>query len=171
MKRNLFLAGVPATGKTWLGTWLSEHGYIHIDAEVDGGIDFDRVGIHRDWNNVIATGHAEAFRVAVDELSHPIVINWGFPVQYLYVVRALQAVGFIAWWVGGDRKAAREAYGKRYLAGRGFHPANFDPQMVAIEQHWLLIESVFGARIISGLAADGSQRQPAEMWAEIEAAS
>src|ERR1051326_6760199 len=106
MKRHLFLGGVPATGKTWLGTWLSGHGYIHIDAEVDGGIDFDRVGIHSEWNDVIGTGRAEAFLAVAEELNQPVVINWGFPVEYLYVVSALRAVGFEAWWIGGDRRCA-----------------------------------------------------------------
>lgn len=170
-KHHLFLAGVPATGKTRLGAWLSDHGYIHIDAEVDGGIDFDRLGIHAEWNDVLATGRAGAFGTAVQALNQPVVINWGFPVEYLYVVSALRAAAFDAWWIGGDRRHARDAYVKRSLDGGGPHPSNFDPQMDAIERHWLLIESVFNHRIVTGLAPDGSHRHPSEIWAEIEATS
>ena len=57
--RRLFIAGVPATGKSLLGQWLAEnHGYIHIDAERDGGADLDRVGIHNKWDDLISTGRA-----------------------------------------------------------------------------------------------------------------
>jgi shikimate kinase len=41
MTKHLFIAGVPATGKTWLGSWLAaERGYRHIGAEKNDGIDF-----------------------------------------------------------------------------------------------------------------------------------
>ena len=53
--RNLFIAGVPATGKSWLGSWLAqEHGYLHIDAEEAGGEDFDSVNIRNEWDLSVA---------------------------------------------------------------------------------------------------------------------
>jgi hypothetical protein len=41
--------------------------------------------------------------------------------------------------------------------------------MDKIEQHSLLISSVFERHVIEGLHPDGSQRTPQEMWAEIAA--
>ncbi|SRR6266545_369041 len=94
MLHNLFLAGVPAVGKSWLGTWLAEQrGYVHIDAERNGGFDFDRAGVHDEWNELIETGRAKSFLTAVRRLAKPVVINWGFPTRYLYIVSALQCRG------------------------------------------------------------------------------
>jgi hypothetical protein len=59
---------------------------------------------------------------------------------------------------------------QRYLAGKGPHPKFFDPQMDDIERHWLLLTSVFGKHMLTGLNPDGSQRKPEEMWAEMTSA-
>jgi len=97
---DLFVAGVPATGESWLGQWLAqEHGYVHIDAERVGGEDFDRAGIHSEWDYLISTGRAAKFVEALARLSKPVVIDWGFPTWLLYVIRALQAEGVQAWWI------------------------------------------------------------------------
>src|SRR5215470_187705 len=107
MANNLFIAGVPATGKSWLGSWLSaEQGYVHIDAERDGGRDFTDAGLHSAWDRLIETGQAKSFLTAVKRLDKPVVVNWGFPVRYLYVVSALQAEGVEAWWLNADRVVA-----------------------------------------------------------------
>ena len=161
---NVLIAGVPATGKSWLGKWLAEkHGYVHIDAEVAGGTDFDQVGIHSEWNDLILTGSATKFANSIQRLSRPVVVNWGFPTRYLYVVSALQAEGFRAWWFQASKDLARRAFVMR----GGISPECFDRQMADIEREWLLIKSVFQLRIVEGLCADGSQRTPQEIWREI----
>src|SRR6266550_4458377 len=49
MARKLFISGVPATGKTWLSSWLADtQGYVHIDAEKEHGADLDRTNVDRD---------------------------------------------------------------------------------------------------------------------------
>ncbi len=130
MHRLIFIAGVPATGKTWLGNWLAEtHGYVHINAEKDDGIDFDVAGVHDEWEQLVTTGRAETFVAALRGIDRPLVLTWGFPVQFLYVVHALSVAGMEPWWIRGDRRHARTAYVERHLRGEGPHPANFDPQM------------------------------------------
>src|SRR5919108_1798579 len=110
MKPHLFVAGVPATGKTWLGSWLAERGYIHIDAEKDNGADLDRMALHQEWNCLVGTGRATTFMAAVKTITQPLVVNWGFPTRYLYVVSALQAEGVHAWWLHAPRGLARKAF-------------------------------------------------------------
>jgi hypothetical protein len=164
---GLFLAGVPATGKSWLGQWLAEeHGYVHIDAERNSGADFDRAGIHKEWDELILTGRATKFAKAIRALQKPVVINWGFPTRYLYDVSALLAEGIDNWWLHAQRNLARRAFIKR---GR-IDVVYFDRQMVDIEREWLPIKTVFGPRIVDGLRPDGSQRTPEEIWRDICAA-
>ena len=163
-RQNLFIAGVPATGKSWLGQWLAdEHGYIHIDAERDAGADFDCVGVHSEWDELISTGRASKFVNAIRRLPNSVVLNWGFPTRYLYVVRALQVEGFCVWWFHAPRNLARRAF----VARGGIDPSYFDKQMADIEREWILIKYVFGPCIVEGLRSDGSQRTPEEIWREI----
>jgi hypothetical protein len=161
---ELFIAGVPATGKSWLGRWLAEnHGYVHIDAERDNGADLDRAGVHPEWDDLLSTGRATKFVRAIKSLQDPVVVNWGFPTRYLYVVRALQVERIPAWWFNAPRSLARNAF----IARPGIDVVCFDRQMNDIEREWLLIEFVFKPRIVEGLHLDGSQRTPEEIWREI----
>jgi hypothetical protein len=150
----------------WLGYWLAEeHGYVHIDAEKAGGADFDRVGAHNEWDELISTGRATKFVRAIGRSRNSVVVNWGFPTRYLYVVSALQAEGVHTWWFHAQRNLARQAF----VARGGIDPVYFDRQMADIEREWLLIESVFRPRIVVGLRSDGSQRTPEEIWREVSA--
>ncbi|MBI4479231.1 MAG: hypothetical protein HY651_04325 [Acidobacteria bacterium] len=168
MPQHLFFAGVPCTGKSLLGEWLAKnHGYLHIDTEIYGGSDFDRAGIHAEWNDLIATKQATNFLRAVSLLKKPIVIDWGFPTGFLYVVAALQAEGVEAWWFHGERTQARAAF----VARGGIDPECFDRQMDDIEREWQRIALVFGKHVLAGLHANGIQRQPEELWSEINKAS
>jgi hypothetical protein len=170
MERPLFLAGVPATGKSWLGCWLAEHGYIHIDAEKDGGADFDRTALHQEWNNLVATGRATVFMAAVKTITKPVVVNWGFPTRFIYVVSALQAEGAHTWWLHASRDLARKAFATREALksqSQRIHIQCFEKQMDDIEREWLLISSVFGKRIVVAIREDGRQRTPEELWSEM----
>jgi hypothetical protein len=164
---------MPATGKTWLGCWLADRGYLHIDAERAGGADFDRVSIHSQWDDLIATGRAAVFAAAVEGLGHPVVVNWGFPLTYLYIVPALQAAGFQTWWLHASREPARKAFVAREQAKPVFEriaAACFDRQASDIDRQWLLINAVFKNRMITAFHQDGSQRNPEELWSEMNQA-
>jgi hypothetical protein len=169
---DIFIAGVPATGKSWLGQWLAEkHGYIHIDAERDRGADLEGAGVRNEWNQLISTGRAGTFVKAIRRLPNPVIVNWGFPTRYLYVVSALQAEGLQAWWFHAQRNPARLAY----VARERIDPtvlsdpqmADFDRQMDDIEREWLLIASVFGSRVVKGLHKNDWPRKPPELWRDI----
>jgi hypothetical protein len=161
---HLFVAGVPATGKSWLGQWLAEkHGYLHIDAERDGGIDFDRVGVHEEWDDLISTRSARKFIAAISEKGKPVIVNWGFPTDFLYVVVALKAEGVDTWWFNGESKVARQAFVRR----GGIDPVYFDRQMADIKREWSRIVPVFQPRLVEALRKDGAQRTPEELWTEM----
>lgn len=167
MATHLFISGAPATGKSWLGNWLSEtRGYLHIDAERNNGADFGRLGVHREWDKLIATREAAAFHDALEQLSKPVIVNWGFPLRFLYVVSALQEVGVQTWWFKADRTQARAAFQNR----GGIDVSLFDLQMNDIEREWSRIKSVFGNRVVCSLRPDGSQREPEDLWSEINTA-
>lgn len=75
----LFLAGIPATGKSYFGGWLeATHGFVHIDAEVPG--QFARFGLHALWDQSLLSTDASAFAVAIQCRHSKVVLNWGFPV-------------------------------------------------------------------------------------------
>lgn len=168
MLRHLFISGVPATGKTWLGTWLAEkQGYVHIDAEKDGGSDFDGVGIHSEFDELLATGRANALVRGMERIGKPVVLNWGMRMEDLFVVTALQEERVGTWWLRADREPARKAFIDR----GGIDPKFFDSQMAQIERYASLLCLVFKDRIIEGLQQDGSQRHPKDLWAEITARS
>jgi hypothetical protein len=174
MSSHLFIAGVPCTGKSLLGNWLeAEREYFHVDAERDGGTDFDRAGFHREWDELIATGLPNAFLTAADRVKKPIVLNWGFPLfpcSYVFVVPALQSGNFSAWWFNGDRGQARTGFIKRESkkpVSRRISVDLFDHQMNQIERHRFLLEKLFGDNVINGLRQDGSQRSAEDIWKEI----
>jgi hypothetical protein len=161
----IFIGGVPATGKTWLGSWLAAtRGYLHVDAENDAGHDFDQAGVHREWDELLSTGGAAPFVGAVRRLSRPVVLNWGLPTRYLFVVAALREEGFRPLWFDAQRAQARAAF----LNRGGLSVESFDRQMDDIEREWALIHQVFCERVISGLKGSGAQRTPDELWSEIQ---
>jgi hypothetical protein len=146
MPNHLFISGVPATGKTWLGAWLAdEKGYVHIDAEKNGGADFDREGLHGAWDNLIRTGSADELLRAMNHLKKVTVLNWGMPMSTLFVVTALQKQGVEAWWINGDAVLARNAF----IARENKKPQkdrisvrSFDGQMREIARYLSLVERV-----------------------------
>jgi hypothetical protein len=164
MNSSFFVSGVPCTGKTWLGCWLAENeGFGHADAEKNEGRDLDTLGIHGEWDSVVNTGTADDLSRKVATLSMPLVLNWGFPMCYMYFVRALQVAGIETWWIRAEPALARGAF----VARGGIDVQNFDRQIAAINRHRFLIELVFGERIIEGLTVTGEQRHPSDLWEEI----
>ncbi|MEO5913567.1 MAG: hypothetical protein ABIS50_05005 [Luteolibacter sp.] len=164
MKSSFFVSGVPCTGKTWLGNWLFENeGFEHVDAEKNGGRDLDTVGIHHEWDSVASEGRADNLARKIAALPKPVVLNWGFPMSYLYFVRALQVAGIETWWIRADPQLARDAF----ISRGGINVACFDRQIGDINRNIALIELVFGTRIIDGLTTNGEQRHPSELWSEM----
>ncbi|SRR6266581_1165727 len=175
MAELLLISGVPCTGKSLLGSYLAdERGYIHIDAERDNGVDFDRTCIHREWDEFLGTGQGKIFVDAAARLGKPMVLNWGMPMNFLPIVPALQAAGMGAWWLCADRALARIAFierEKRKPERERIPVECFHTQMDEIETHWPQIQEIFEKNMLQGLRPDGSQRPAEELWHEISARS
>jgi hypothetical protein len=148
----LFLAGVPAAGKSYLGRQLQEaHGYLHIDAELPG--ELDAHGLHQIWDAGLACSNAQPFVEAVRALHRPVVLNWGFPPHCLPFVASLRSAGFAAWWIDADHAAARAAYRE---IGRPVEL--FDLQIGRIRAAWPAIQKVFSPNVIRVLDASGVRK-------------
>src|SRR6266516_3055754 len=53
------------------------------------------------------TGRAGNFVAAINCRGQPMVLNWGLPMEALFVVAALQAEGVRTWWFRGQRDQAQ----------------------------------------------------------------
>jgi hypothetical protein len=163
---HLFIAGVPTTGKTCFGDWLArEKSYIHVNAELPGGTDFDLAKIHTEWDAVVQTGRAEAFIARLNELGRPVVITWGFRLCYLYIIAALKEAGIHTWWFHADYAVAREAF----VARGGIDVQNFEIQMADIQREWALLKSVFHPRVVETLSSAGRLTFE-QIWVRVGAA-
>lgn len=149
----LFVAGIPASGKSHFGRWLQAiHGYLHIDAEIPGQLD--AYALHEVWDAGLRQANAGAFVEAVQALGRPVVLNWGFPPRCLPFVTSLRSEGFAVWWFDADYSAARLAYSR---LGRPVEA--FDRQIAVIQAAWPAIEEVFAPNIIRALNARGARRR------------
>ena len=114
------LAGIPATGKTSFGRYLSrEHGFAHYDLEC----------FHRGWpvpslHEMWASSPYEFARRAL--ASHGrVAIDWGFPVGCLNMVAELKRAGARVVWFNGHIAHARLLFVHR----GGIPVAAFDAQV------------------------------------------
>jgi hypothetical protein len=158
-KALLLIAGIPATGKSHFGQWLSrEHGYVHVDVEKACRLEI--LGLRATWDACFQSGDASPFVADLRALGSPVAVDWGFPPDLLHIVRALKREGVGVWWFDGDRARAREEFVKR-----GTVPvANFDAQMPRIEFRWAEIRDAFGLNRIDVLASSGQRMSPEEIW-------
>lgn len=81
---NILLVGIPGTGKTTIGNYLSaEKGYIHIDMESGNNIS-------EAWDD------PNKFVEKFDDMPGDVVISWGFVPneKFIGVVNLLKDRGF-----------------------------------------------------------------------------
>ncbi len=154
----LFVAGMPAAGKSHFGEWLQgTHGYHHIDAEKLGA--FTPLGLQDSWNLGASTQDFSRFSSMCLRLGRPVLVNWGFPPHCLALAIALVDSGFEQWWFDGDRVAARDAY-----VDAGRDPTLFDQQTSEIARHKGEILKLFDGRSIRVLDSLGERVDPAQIW-------
>jgi hypothetical protein len=155
----LFVAGIPASGKSHFGEWLqATQGYLHIDAEVAGG-QLDALALHKIWDAALHSTNARPFVDAVRTLDRAIILNWGFPPSYLPFIASLRSAGFSPWWFDADVSAARTGYCQ---AGRS--PVAFDGQLAEIRAAWPAIQQAFAPNIVRVLESDGARMPPVEIF-------
>ncbi len=146
---TILLSGIPATGKSTFGNWLSErHGFLHTDVE-HGGLR--PLGVQETWETALSTRDPGPFVAALAILGRPVVIDWGYLPGFLPFVRSLHDVGLTAWWFDGDVAAARS----RFVARGTGDVLAFDQQMARIEAARPLITEFYADRIVRTLDAAG----------------
>jgi hypothetical protein len=160
----LFIAGIPASGKTHFCKWLAtNHGYIHIDAEVPNRID--EIGLRQVWDKASMSSPPDcvAFAEAVLELrkkfGKPTVFDWGFPPNCLEIASALKRAGFSSWWFEADNAAARAEYSRN---GRPI--ASFDNQLRAINSNREKLMMLFTPHVVMMLDSNGVRLKPEAAW-------
>jgi hypothetical protein len=164
MRLLIFVAGVPAAGKSHFGRWLESNcGFIHIDPEENDQLD--ALAIHQLWDDCFVSRSCLPFAEALRQLGRPAVFNWGFPPPCLPVAQALKAAGFESWWLQADYASARAEFGR---LGRSI--AAFNAQVAAIEAAHTEIMQVFEPNILETLDRAGNRLGPEQIWAHIQRA-
>ncbi len=159
MQVMALVSGIPATGKSEYGRWLQrERGFIHLDLE-NGGMNGPR--LRPAWQECVGSGSPSGLVQAMQELGGAVLLDWGFPPQFLRLVRSLNDAGVAAWWFDGDREAARANFIRRATV-----PVEaLDAQMKEISKAWPEIEAFYGHRIINVISASGSCLPPEQISA------
>ncbi len=161
----LFVAGVPAAGKSYFGRWLESHqGFIHIDPEENHLLD--SLGVDPTWGACVASLDCNAFANALRQLDRPVVFNWGFPVSMLPVVAALKSAGFACWWLDANITQARAEF-KRM----GKSMTSFEQQVAAIDAARDTILQVFQPNVITKIDKAGVRVSPEAIWAAVRHAA
>jgi len=131
---NLFISGVPATGKTTFSRWLASNmDYVRCPSGEEPGPNFRR-----------------EIEAAIDS-GAPVVVEMGFLEGGFDLVEDLTELGFEFWWFDGDREVALQNF-----LDRPNHPAtpeNFRFYMAHVERHWGRYQENFEDRrldVISG---------------------
>jgi predicted ABC-type ATPase len=102
--QNVLVAGIPGSGKTEYCRWLErEKGFLHLDFDelLTGHGTEEKLALIEQLRRT-----AEEFVFAISKQGKPIVIDWGFPLGSLSLVRFFKQNGFAMWWFDGDRAAA-----------------------------------------------------------------
>lgn len=163
--RHVFLAGIPSTGKSYIGNWLQhERGYFHVDAELDG--ELGRLGLRIPWDTAMSS--LDFSGIAIDSAvgGKPLVLSWGFPSSYMFAASAIVRAGFQPWWFDGDIAAARREHIRC-----GKSPSKFDIQVSEIKARESQLHSIFQPNIIHVLQSDGTRTPPREVGARILSAA
>jgi hypothetical protein len=143
---KLFVAGIPASGKTPFADWLrDEFGFMHIDFELLSN-DFQQFLGQHQWN-------LNWFFDKMSRLSRCVVVSWGFPIEALPNVQRLSGSGAQLIWFDGDREAAC----RDWMRKTGRPDTNFRRQVAAIDRRIADIRSLFGNGWIEVIRPDGSR--------------
>ena len=151
---KILISGIPGSGKSTYCRWLEqEKGFIHLDFDelLNGRGSERKLMLIQHLSNT-----AVDFIRAIAEEKRPIVIDWGFPVAGLSLIRLFKLSGITIWWFDGDRAAAEESFIRR-----GTVPLEaFRAQMRSIAQGWSQIEEVIGDNVIYAVNAGPSYATP-----------
>lgn len=153
--RLLLLTGIPATGKTEMGNYLSEHhGFKHLDFETPSAL------------MTYLGGSKATFRHQVEDLklqSRDVVVSWGFiPDVQLEYVLLFRDLGFRWIWFDGNRALALEEYLRE-----GRPRAAWDVQLGKIERFVDPVMDDLGPETVNAFNEAGERRERAQIAAQL----
>jgi hypothetical protein len=159
---HLLISGIPASGKSTFCRWLEEEkGFLHLNVEEDGVLD--RQGLAAEWLPLFgASASAAPFIEALEKFKRPVVIDWGFPPEYLDAVRKLSEGGVMLWWFAADWAVARRKFAER--GSRKGPIEAFDIQIRKIEAALPEINAVFRSHVVYALPSTGIYTPREEIW-------
>ena len=155
----LLVAGIPASGKSHFCRWLArEHQFVHVDVEEHGRLA--ALGLERIWEETFSDDDPTNLIAALRALGPRVVLDWGFPPNWLHVVQDFKDSGADLWWFDADHGKARDEFVRR-----GTVPvAALDAQMNAIRSNWEDIRELFDPNILLVLGPDGRRMEPDAIW-------
>jgi len=160
--KSIFLAGVPATGKTYFGDWLEKnHNYIHLDIENNESVISHNLQneVSEFWN-----GNYDLLFCKFKELEKPIILNYGFPPEYLSFIKSFLKYGFFPVWFDANKNVSRE----KFLERGKIDIKYFNIQMAKIEKSEKELTDTFSKCKIRTLQDDGSRLSPEVIFSEVK---
>jgi len=160
----LFIAGMPACGKTTFGGYLETLGYEHRNLEKINPPDFLKKVIDDLW-------HDRSVRADLSGLLgepgtiEKMVITWGFPPgrHCMRLVNMLVDVwGFQPWWFYGDLEVSRTVYNHRSQ-----NEEAYEIQMQRIGAGWPDMVETFMPHFKKTLERDGTRKSSAQIAFEM----
>lgn len=147
MKKPLLISGIPSTGKSTFGNWLrDEHGFLHFDVENDRDT-MQEQGVFEPWNRAVFLSQPQGLVEALRLLDQPVVLSWGFPVQFTPAVRQMLTAGVTGWWFTAPWDIARQQHAR---AGKCMQA--FDMQRASLEPVQAEISSIFSPNIVETIS-------------------
>jgi hypothetical protein len=159
---HFLISGIPASGKSSFCSWLEEKkGFLHLDVEKNGVLD--RHGLTTAWDTLFdPNASAAPFIEALEKFKRPVVIDWGFPPEYLDTVRKLFEAGVMLWWFAADWAVARRKFIQRGTVKGSV--AVFDIQIRKIEAALPEINALFRSHKEYTLPSTGIYPPPDKLW-------
>jgi hypothetical protein len=163
--RILVVNGVSNAGKSTLREWLVETLHFRsIDCDdVTGRSTIDGLGLRVQWTSA-EYGNPEPFIHELARRDGDWVMDWPYnPPDSFSIVSALQGLGVCPWWLDADLERARQSFLDR---ARG-ELSEFDDHAASIRVHRVVIQAVYGPRVLLTLDGTGARTPPQEIWSAI----
>lgn len=159
---SLFLAGVPATGKSYFGNWLEKnYNYLHLDVEKYESAR--QHGLEREILHFYA-GNYYGLLGKLSQANRPVVFNWGFPPEALKIAQIFIHSGLSPVWFSANSQIAR----RKYIERNNVSEVHFyDLQVSKIKRNKEDLYSAFGGCIIKTIFDNGSRLDAEAIFKQI----
>jgi hypothetical protein len=135
----LLLSGLPGAGKSHFAKWLEGCGWGRLESD-----DADpRV---REVLGAAVGGSDEPLLSERRKYPLGLVLEWGFPMDWLPQLRAMIGRGYNAWYFDGDREAALQGWTN---AHQGWDVGLWHQQVQRLDARWPEICPLYRSKILT----------------------